>query len=253
MRARELLSVAAVGVILAVVMPAAPASAHADYRDSDPPDGASVAGPPNEVWAEFTEQPVEGSTLVVTDPCGQRVDNGDYRYQPFPINRITVSLSADKAGGYRVTWTVTSDADGHTTRGTFTFVSNSGAPCPGDEDTSDGSADESAKSSGGTTSARRPAASGGNDESAASGTGDGSEATAGSSRKRTSKATGRKTPRFRSGPAGFAQTPTGDEEAAADPEEEDIPMDWLVVGLAIAALIGAAGGRVYVNITAPPR
>lgn len=226
------------------------ASAHADYRDSDPPDGASVSSPPGEVWAEFTEQPVEGSTIVITDPCGQRVDKGDYRYQPFPINRITVSMSADKAGAYRATWTVTSDADGHTTRGTFTFTSTGGEACPGAESGSKGSSGSAERSSStsGDESAQQP-------EVAADTSDAGS---AGSTAQRTGKPSGKdgakqargKKGRVKSEQADLAQAPQ-EENADLVAEEEDIPLDWLVVGLLISALIGAAGGRVYVNIVAP--
>lgn len=242
-----LIGVAAAAALIA----GAPAAfAHADYRDSDPRDKASVSSPPEEVWAEFTEQPVEGSTVVITDPCGERVDRGDYRYQPFPINRITVSMSADKTGRYSATWTVTSDADGHTTRGTFTFTSTTGEGCPGAGSKGSSGSTERSSSTGSDGSVEQPEAPAGSSD----------KGTAGSADKRAGRSSGNdaanRTKGQRKGKKGRAESERVDlvqaQDEGRDPSaEEEIPLDWLVVGLLVSALIGAAGGRVYVNIVAP--
>ncbi len=66
--------------VVALVLPIAPAWGHAAYTGSDPPDEGTVARPPSEVWAEYSEPIGPGSYLKIYDPCGARVDNGDWSY-----------------------------------------------------------------------------------------------------------------------------------------------------------------------------
>lgn len=239
--------------LVAMALPLPSASAHADYRDSTPADGAMVSSPPSSVRAEFTEAPADGSTLKIYDACGDRVDSGGYTYEGIPFNSITVSMSGDKAGEYAVEWTVVSEEDGHATRGTFTFTSSGGGSCPGasggrgngggkndsgGSGPNDGAGDVSGTATGGSTSEGSSSSSEGG-EGRPDASGEGKDRTKAKNRAATDKADERD------------MILTGESDDAPPPAEEDIPMDWLIVGLSISALIGAVGGRVYAGIVGP--
>jgi methionine-rich copper-binding protein CopC len=239
---------------LGVLLPA-PAGAHASYDGSNPPDKGTVSAPPSEVWAEFTEPPAQGSTLQIVDPCGQRVDAGDYRYFGY---RVTVSMSADKAGRYSANWHVVSDLDSHPTSGTFTFTSTSGEDCPGASDEGSGgggskpskSGDGSSGSSAGETQPAPAAAS--EDDAEVLGT-----AVAAEEPKKENNKNGasRKSRARKSNKDKVAPDRDSDEilllaeERDGEPAlSDDLPLGWLLASFGIAALIGAAGGFVYVSI-----
>ncbi|MDQ3646148.1 MAG: copper resistance protein CopC, partial [Actinomycetota bacterium] len=123
---------AAAGLLVALAalgLSAAPAAAHASYSGSDPADDSTVSAPPSQVWAEFTEPLAEGSHLIVYDPCGDQVDNGDSQVTAY---RVTISMNAEAAGTYTVHFAVVSSLDSHPTRGSFNFTSSGGSPCPGE-------------------------------------------------------------------------------------------------------------------------
>lgn len=110
----------------AALVGAAPAFGHAAYRRSDPARGATVTVAPQKVSAEFTEPLTADSFLQVVDPCGRRVDgNSDAEGE-----RVTVAISGDVAGTYRVRFRLISTVDGHPTRGGLTFTAKQGAECP---------------------------------------------------------------------------------------------------------------------------
>lgn len=250
-RARVALLFAAAVVVIGLF--AGPASAHAAYKDSDPPDESSVSSPPSSVWAEFTEPVTMDSYLSISDPCGARVDNGDSQVTGA---RITVSMNGTAAGTYTVSFSVISAVDGHPTTGSFTFTSTGGESCAGEEPPSE----EAEPAPRQDEPAGRPktgdgAAPGGQDASG-NDAGDGEQAAAPTGRSGRGD-------RDRSATRGDGRAridlgaPTGmpGEQPVAPPVEEpgvwDLPMDGFAAALMIAAAIGAVGGRIYAGIVSP--
>lgn len=235
-----------------------PASAHAAYKDSDPPDESTVASPPSSVWAEFTEPVTMDSSLSVTDPCGARVDNGDSRVTGA---RITISMEGRAAGTYTVSFSVISAVDGHPTRGSFTFTSTGGDPCPGAEEPSEEPPEEPREEPGEESTSRAPRNEGasGSETSTTPGSSPGAPAGKDSGGARNPKAV-----RTRDGVATagrekgagdlapvVAATPELTGMAAEEPGVWDLPMDGFIAALLVAAAIGAVGGRIYVGIVSP--
>ncbi len=234
--------------ILSVVLLPSVAWAHAAYKDSDPKDESIVASPPSSVWAEYTEPLQEGSYLEIYDPCGTRVDGDDTSITAY---RMQVSMSSDKAGTYSVRWVAASAVDPHVTRGTFTFSVSEGATCDvaagPEEDSTDDSSDT-----------RRAV----NDSSSDAAANDGSTTTRRNGRSGTDvqrrraaaeKQTTASANESATDDEGFVAA-QGTERAAGDGGIWDgIPLDGFALALAIAAAIGAAGGRIYANIMGPHR
>ncbi len=209
------ISVAAVSLAL-VALPGV-ASAHAAYESSTPANGATVSSPPSGVTAEFTEPLAEGSYLRVFDPCGDQVDNGDVQIVGY---EMSVSMSASTAGTYRVGFFALSRLDPHDTSGEFSFDVTRGEACSGDR-------------------------AGRSSRSTERGRGDGEQGARGGSK------------RPRGGGPGRSSV---DVALAADAQEtkvvqasawEGIPTRPFLAGLALAALIGAAGGKIYAGIMGP--
>lgn len=230
-------------LLLATLVAAGPgaprAEAHAAYKDSDPRNRATVSSPPSSVWAEFTEPVQNGARLDVFDPCGVRVDQGDATASAY---RVTVSMSADKAGTYRVAFRVVSSLDGHPTSGAFTFTASSGAPCESDEGAepteaarSGGQEDDPGAAEGGDPPA-------GVEEVAAEPSTERAPATRTRTRQEDTRAQDQP-------PSELVAAQEGSPAAPA----EDIPLDWLLVGFGLAAAIGAVGGQVYASIIGPGR
>ena len=249
-------------IVMLMGVTAAPAFAHAAYKESSPADGSTVSSPPAEVWAEFTEPPEssEASRLEVYDPCGTRVDSGGTTASGY---RMTTSMSADKQGEYTVIFQVVSALDGHPTKGQFTFTSTGGALCPGTEepaeqggsDPESGSGEQPSTSDGGDSDEPFTVAGGGGDKPF-----DPVEAL----KEHDGKKKGKHGKHQVKKQAKDKKNPKADEEPAvvqadaAPPttptsETRDIPMDWLLISFGVAALIGAAGGQIYVNLLGPKR
>ena len=108
------------GTVAALVVVAAPASAHNALVSTTPADGSSVARTPATVVLTFNEPAIAlGTEIVVTGPAGP-VQQGAPRLVD---NTVSQDLQGGAAAGtYRVAWRVTS-ADGHPVSGTFTFSS----------------------------------------------------------------------------------------------------------------------------------
>lgn len=225
------------------------AQAHAAYESSEPADGATVASPPSQVNADFTEPLVDGSHLEVYDPCGVRVDNDD---SVVTGDRLSVSMSADKEGRYRVRFEVVSAVDGHPTSGEFEFFSSGGSDCR---------AQKEQKPTGGvagggsTTSSDTETAPPGDSTSTES-------ASAGATSRRdreadTSRTSGKsKDParlsskRSRPAAADTDSVAQGDRDVAdTSAAGRPVPGREVVAVLIIAALIGAAVGHIHTEVS----
>lgn len=241
--------------LVPMTMLTSPAAAHAAYESSDPGDGASVSSPPSRVTADFTEPVIDESYLQVFDPCGDQVDNGD---SLVTADRISVSMSADKAGTYTVEFWVVSSVDGHNTAGNFTFSSSGGDGCVEEEEPVE-KKQTSQKSSGGNSGSVRGDAS---QDFAGNTSGEVTE----SQRSKSGTDGGRSENARRDADKGAIKSdakrrkdvPAMADQVAADfgPVEvaqgpdllEGIPLGAFLVGLSLAALIGAAGGFIYAGI-----
>jgi copper transport protein len=116
---RVFLLLGALGALLLV--PAAPASAHAVLVSSDPPANSSLSSSPESITLRFNE-PVEvalGSVRVL-DAKGERVDRGSFEHPGGDPSRVRVQLREGLEGGFAVGWRVIS-ADSHPATGAFTF------------------------------------------------------------------------------------------------------------------------------------
>ena len=263
-RTRLTLAGAAAAMVLVAGAPAA--FAHAAYKSSNPADESTVASPPSQISAEFTEPLTESSSMQVFDPCGQQVDNGDSNPNGY---NMTVSMSGDKAGTYTVEFKAQSALDSHVTSGQFTFTSSGGDPCPGAEpppDPGSGGGSGGGGSGGGGSGGggggaavpqdpAEPVGSGGSDDPAAAAPGGGGDRPNGSGPTRP----GARGPRKGGGRSGGDTTDpiaiqnTGSTVPADEPAPWDLPLGGVVLAFALCVMIGAAGGRVYAGIVAPPR
>lgn len=251
---RWLVSAALALWLLAV--PISPAGAHAAYKESNPADGATVSSPPSEVWAEFTEPPEssEASRLEVYDPCGARVDTGGTTASGY---RMTTAMSAEKQGKYTVIFQVVSALDGHPTKGQFTFTSTGGDPCPGSEEPPPASGD------GGGSGGSSEDSSGEDDEPFTVAGGGGDKPFDPVDALKDHDDHKKKKKKGKDGRMSSKKKKANTDEAVAQPAAtppttptsaaQDIPMDWLLISFGVAALIGAAGGQVYVNLLGPKR
>jgi len=229
------------------------AFAHAAYESSDPDNGSTVSSPPSRVIADFTERlSPDASSLSVFDPCGAQVDNGD---SLIANDRITISMSANKQGTYVVRFQVLSAVDGHPTSGQFSFTSTGGEPCPDESDEEDEQqADEPEPGDDRPRNGDAPAPGESREEREA----EADSRTSG--RPRAGEETSRE---------GSASKKTRAERGDIDIDSaapsvdgidlgagkasiwDGIPMGDFLIALAVAALIGAAGGRIYAGIVGP--
>ena len=117
------LLVAAVLGVGAVLLGAAPASAHATLESTEPVSSTAVATPPERVVLHFSEtvQIPLGSIRVFASPSGKQVETGPAGRADGQSNAVAVKLPKLDKGGYIVTWRVTS-ADSHPVHGAFTFT-----------------------------------------------------------------------------------------------------------------------------------
>ena len=241
------------GAVVIAIVPAGPALGHASYESSDPPDDGTVSSPPSEVTADFTEPLQADSYMDVTDPCGRDV-GGD---TSITADTMTVQMSGSAEGEYVIRWRAHSSVDNHITTGDFSFTSTGGDPCPGEEPPEEDEASEkesSAGSSSGGSAAGSGASgdqSGSNGSSGAAGPKGGGEP---GDRQAGDSRGGGKDRVTQSDEA----TIDGSELAAVAAAEEEqptpsaldgMPLGGLVVTLSLAALIGAAAGKVYFSLS----
>lgn len=245
---RRVLSVV-FGAVFAVMTTTA-ASAHATYEDSDPPDGATVGSPPSEVTADFSEPLIsEDSYMRVTDPCGRNVGDDTL----VTADRMSVQMSGDAAGRYTVSWRARSRVDNHPTTGSFSFTSTGGEPCPGEQDEEDRGGGGSAEGGGGSEERGDPSS--GNEgttlaQSSASGREDKQTR---HSKNRHAKHDRSKRGKEKEGNDRADAGPVAQGTDSGVPEApsalDGIPLDGLLLTLAVSALIGAAAGKIYVSLS----
>ncbi|MFG2606898.1 copper resistance protein CopC [Streptomyces sp. NPDC048514] len=110
------------GLLLALFGAAAPASAHAALRETDPGDGTVLRTAPRHVTLTFTESVgLLTDSFRVYDPDNHRVRTGTADHAPGRSDTARVALPAKLARGtYTVAWRVVS-ADSHPVSGALTF------------------------------------------------------------------------------------------------------------------------------------
>lgn len=123
-RTRRVVSTLLTATVVAVLLPAA-ASAHATLIGTDPPAGARLSSPPDQLVLRFDEAYVAGSAHV-----SLRKSDGSFVSLP-PVSgggaRIVQPLPAGLRGIFVVSWSLLSD-DGHLVDGDFAFsVATAGA------------------------------------------------------------------------------------------------------------------------------
>jgi methionine-rich copper-binding protein CopC len=249
---KRILVVSAIATVALATFPAV-AHAHPAYKSSSPAANASVAQPPTEVWVEFTEM-IEDGSITIYDPCGARADHGDDEMN-LTSDRLTTGAHGDRSGTYRVVWSVLG-SDGHNTKGEFTFTSTGGDACPGAEEEEE---DEPRKER--QRERTREDRTIGEDDDADLGSSNGSDRERGNDRsdvRRRDRENDRQRDRTRvkgtREQRDLAQQPTDPSEPTGDKGIWDgIPLGDLMVALGVAALIGAAGGRIYAGIIGPRR
>jgi methionine-rich copper-binding protein CopC len=122
------LIVAAVAVV-APVLAATPALAHAYLTSTSPADQAKLAAPPEQVTLTFNE-PVTHVAVAVEGPDGNRWDVGDPQATVRTVVQALRPLGP--AGDYHVNYRVVS-VDGHTVQGSVVFTltaAGPGSPAP---------------------------------------------------------------------------------------------------------------------------
>jgi copper resistance protein C len=110
-----------IAFVLAFLLPAAPALAHAMLDHASPPVGSTVATAPRELVLWFTEylEPAF-SQIEVRDASGSTVSSGKAQVDRADRTQLRVPLKPLAPGTYKVIWRVLS-VDTHRTQGDFTF------------------------------------------------------------------------------------------------------------------------------------
>jgi methionine-rich copper-binding protein CopC len=122
---KRIITLLATAAALALFAPAPFASGHAEYDHSVPNDGEVVTSPPGHVDVYFDEHlaPEGPNNLNVIGPNGQDVDNEDVTLDPNDETHLRITLiGALPQGLYTVEWQSTSEHDGDTEEGSFTFT-----------------------------------------------------------------------------------------------------------------------------------
>lgn len=128
LRTRRALLVTCVAVIVAVLVSAAPASAHAELVSSTPSDAAILTAEPARITLTFSEEiDLRLSAVKIVGPDGRRLDTGALTAGPTGEDSLTTAVAPDThQGTFSTLWQVTASDDGHTTSGHLTF--SVGAP-----------------------------------------------------------------------------------------------------------------------------
>ena len=222
-----------------VLLMSVPAFGHAAYESSEPADDSTISSSPSEVTAEFTEPLSEPSYMDVTDPCGRDV-GGETNIS---ADTMTVQMSGEAQGEYVVEYRAHSAIDPHVTTGEFQFTVTNGKPCPGEEEEeAAGSAGGNDNENSGSTSGR-----GGSVDPAGTGSNEGHK---GHSKPQHGKH-GRGV--RAGGNEGESMLAAGiglrDEDSEPMSALDGIPLGGLVTTLIMAAVIGAAAGKIYFSLS----
>lgn len=161
-RASRTLLVLLVALLGAVVLPASPASAHAELLRSTPEDGATLKAAPASVTLIFGEEILaDGLGMVATAADGSKVALGKPAVSG---TKVVAAWPPDAPGGsYKVAWRVVS-ADGHPISGVLSFsyagaASPSASPTPTSSPTSPSASASSPAATASPTDVVSPAAS----------------------------------------------------------------------------------------------
>ncbi len=108
--------------LIALIVSVPSAFAHDVLDSSDPADGSTVIGVPEQVVLSFNNAPQEApnaNTIEVLSPSGVNVAIGDMLIEQ---NTVTQALDQanSEAGTYTVNWAIVS-SDGHANSGAFSF------------------------------------------------------------------------------------------------------------------------------------
>jgi copper transport protein len=131
MRCRPLLVALFVLLLMSLVAPAA--LAHTSLQTTDPPAGAALAAPPEQIWLRFSGKvSLPAGGIVLTDAAGALVTAGQPHLDPADAARVVLpGTGALPEGAYTVTWRVVS-ADGHAITGAVPFaIGAAAARAPG--------------------------------------------------------------------------------------------------------------------------
>ena len=108
--------------LVAVLLLAGSASAHALPQSSDPAAGANLVTAPTAVTIAFGERPdPKLSTIKVLDTSGNVVSTGPTTAVAVDPLKLTVSVQPLSPGVYTVAWRTVSAVDGHLATGSFAF------------------------------------------------------------------------------------------------------------------------------------
>ncbi len=110
----------ALALALLVVLPVAPAFAHAQLDGASPKANVKLVKAPTQIKLTFDDDLIEltdANTIQVTNSKRQRVDLNNSKVLG---NQITVGLKKLVVGSYRVTYRVLS-ADGHPISASYSF------------------------------------------------------------------------------------------------------------------------------------
>jgi copper transport protein len=142
--------VAAGLALVATLLLAGSAAAHALPQSSDPSAGANLATAPTAVTITFGERPdPELSTIKVLDTGGNVVSTGPTTAITADVLKLTVALKPLSPGVYTVAWRTVSAVDGHLATGSFAFgvdaaLSSAGAGATAGQGTTSGATGPSA-------------------------------------------------------------------------------------------------------------
>lgn len=108
---------------LFLVLPPAPAEAHALLVRSDPPQNAELRLSPDRVIGFFSEALDQRlSSIQVVDGTGKRVDDEQTGFGP-EAERMSIGIKEQLPSGfYTVIWETLSSVDGHLFRGSYPFT-----------------------------------------------------------------------------------------------------------------------------------
>lgn len=108
-------------VVVATLVAATHAFAHAHLERASPPANGSVRNAPREVTIWFSENLERSfSSITVVDSSGSRVDQGDSQVDSRNRKIMRVTLKPLAPGRYKVNWRVLS-VDTHKTEGSYNF------------------------------------------------------------------------------------------------------------------------------------